>query len=221
MISESTASCGGTGPAACTEICSVRHLLRHTPCLILLLITGCMSGPPVTGTVRTSGFPDVRIVVPQGAPPPTGTTRCFKSGFTRMYCFSILFDDSYNKYCNAQLEANGITSVTATLRQLRYVDEEYEPGYVPRPDRVNVTFLIANKVQGTNALVRFDYKLPESSQNLGRTSGFRNFARKEQMQICVESVTSDMEGIAQELMKKLKGDYSHAGLNELKEKGAN
>lgn len=164
-----------------------------------------MSGPPTTGTVRTSGFPDVRIVVPQGAAPPTGTTRCFKSGFTRMYCFAILFDDAYNQYCNAQLEANGITSVTATVRQMRYVDEEYEPGYVPRPDRINVTFLIEDKVRGRNSLLRFDYMLPESSQDLGDTSGFRNFSRKEQMQICVESVTADMEGIAQELVKKLKG----------------
>jgi hypothetical protein len=162
-----------------------------------------MTGTPTTGTVRTSGFPDVRIVVPQGAAPPTGTTRCFKSGFTRMYCFSILFDDSYNKYCNSQLEANGISAYAVTLRRMRYVDEEYEPGYVPSPDRIDVTFLLEDQAQGTNALLQFDYMLPKSSQKLGRTSGFSKFARKEQMQLCVESVTADMEGITQELVKKL------------------
>jgi hypothetical protein len=194
-----------TGSVAPTGICSVRQLLRHIPFLIFMLVAGCMSGPPVTGTVRTSGFPDVRVVVPQGASPPTGTTRCFKSGLTRMYCFSILFDDSYNQYCNAQLEANGITSVTATLRKMRYEDEEYEPGYVPRPDRVDVTFLIEDKAKGTNSLLQFDYLLPKTSLELGRTSGFSKFARSEQIQLCVESVTADMEAIAQELVKKLKG----------------
>jgi hypothetical protein len=205
MKSESPGRTRGTGHVPHTIINRITNLMRYTPFLILILLAGCMSGPPVTGTVRTAGFPDVRIVVPQGAAPPTGTTRCFKSGWTRMYCFSVLFDDSYNKYCNAQLEANGITSVIATVRQMRYVDEEYEPGYVPSPDRVNVTFLIENTTQGTNSMLQFDYMLPKSSQKLGRTSGFRDFARREQMQICVESVTADMEGITQELVQKLKG----------------
>ena len=204
MKSESPGRTRGTGHVPHTIINRVTNLMRYIPFLILMLLAGCMSGPPVTGTVRTAGFPDVRIVVPLGAAPPTGTTRCFKSGWTRMYCFSVLFDDSYNKYCNAQLEANGITSVTATVRQMRYVDEEYEPGYVSSPDRVNVTFLIENTAQGTNSMLRFDYMLPKASQKLGRTSGFSDFARKEQMQICVESVTADMEGIAQELVKQLK-----------------
>ena len=204
MKSESPGRQRGTGHVPHNIIGSVRRLMRCPPLLIPVLLAGCMSGPPVTGTVRTAGFPDVRVVVPQGAAPPTGTTRCFKSGFTRMYCFSVLFDDSYNQYCNAQLQANGITSVTATVRQMRYVDEEYEPGYVPSPDRVNVTFLIENTAQGTNSMLQFDYMLPKSSQKLGRTSGFPDFARKEQMQICVESVTADMEGIAQELVKQLK-----------------
>jgi hypothetical protein len=210
MKPESPGRNRGTGHVPHTILYSFRPFIRYSPFLILLLLAGCMSGPPVTGTVRTAGFPDVRIVVPQGAAPPTGTTRCFKSSFTRMYCFSVLFDDSYNKYCNAQLEANGITSVTATVRQMRYVDEEFEPGYVPSPDRINVTFLIENTAQGTNSMLKFDYMLPKSSQKLGRTSGFRDFARKEQMQICVESVTADMEGITQELVKKLKGGTESA-----------
>jgi hypothetical protein len=180
--------------------------MRYVPFFILLLAASCMSQPATTATVHTIGFPDVRIVVPEnaGSGPWSGTARCFRSNSGELFYFTILFDDAYGKYCTAQLAASGITNLTVKLGRMSYQPAKMQAGFQPHPDRIDLSFIVQDMSQSTTRPIRFIYMLPASSQSLGHTADFSKLGRKEQVGLCVKSITSDMAGIAQELVQKLK-----------------
>jgi len=177
--------------------------MRYAPFLILLLVAGCMSGPATTATVETHGFPHGQITAPEGGP-WTGTARCFRSDSGELFYFTILFDGAYNQYCTAQLAASGMTNLAVTLGRMNYQTPKMEPGFQPHPDRIDLSFKVQDISRSTNTWLEFVYMLPASSQALGHSVGFSKLTRKEQVVLCVKSVTSDMEGIAQELIRRLK-----------------
>ena len=178
--------------------------MRLIAFLILVLVGGCVSRPATTTVVHTSGFPEAHIATSEGAGPWSGTERCFKSDSGELFYFTVLIDNAYDQYCTAQLEASGITNTAATLGRLTYLETSYQPGFRPNPDRVDVCFLLHDKATGKFKPFEFMYMLPASSQKLGRTTGFSKLGRNEQALLCIKSVTSDMECIAQELVRKLK-----------------
>jgi hypothetical protein len=180
--------------------------MRYVPFFILLLVTSCISQPATTAVVHTSGFPDVRMAASKdaGSGPWSGTARCFKSDSGELFYFTILFDDAYDHYCTAQLAASGITNLTVKLGRMSYQPPKMQAGFLPRPDRVDLSFIVQDKPQGTPKPIHFVYMLPASSQALGHTADFSKLERKEQVTLCIKSITADMEGIAQELMQKLR-----------------
>jgi hypothetical protein len=180
--------------------------MRYVPFFILLFVSSCMSHPAKTALVHASGFPDVRIVAPENAGPGpwSGTARCFQSDSEELFYFTILFDDAYDQYCTEQLAANGTTNLTVKLGRMSYQPPKMQTGFLPHPDRVDLSFIVYDKPQGEPKPIHLVYMLPASSQALGHTPGFSKLTRHEQVALCVKSVTSDMEGIAQELVQKLK-----------------
>jgi hypothetical protein len=104
----------------------------------------------------------------------------------------------------AQLAASGITNLTVKLGRMSYQPPKRQAGFQPHPDRVDLNFIVHEMSQGTNRPIHFVYMLPASSQALGHTPDFDKLRHSEQVAVCVKSVTSDMESIAQELVQKLK-----------------
>jgi hypothetical protein len=180
--------------------------MRYVSLFILLLVAGCMSRPATTALVHTSGFPDVRIVADEDAGPGpwSGTARCFQSDSGELFYFTILRDDAYDLYCTAQLAASGITNLTVKLGRMSYQPPKSQTGFLPHPDRVDLSFKFYDKPQGEPKPIHLVYILPASSQALGHTADFSKHRRDEQITLCVKSVTSDMEGIAQEMVQKLR-----------------
>jgi hypothetical protein len=146
--------------------------------------------------------------VQEGAGPWSGTARCFRADNGELFYFTVIFGNSedFCRYCTAQLETNGITkfSVKQLGRMSYYEGDKPRSGFVPHPDRVEVSIGIEDKIQGTTKFIRFFYMLPESSRALGSTPSFTKLGRDEKIARCVDSVTVDMKGIAQELVHKLK-----------------
>ena len=169
-----------------------------------MLVAGCSPRRATTAQVHVSGFPDARITSSPGAGPWSGTERCFQADDGEVFNFTILFDDAYNWYCTAQLEANGITKFSVELGRMSYLETKFQQGFHPHPDRIDLSFLVKDKAQGTMKPLHFVYMLPTSSQALGHMAGFTKLGRNEQVLLCVKSVTSDMESITQELVQKLK-----------------
>jgi len=60
------------------------------------------------------------------------------------------------------------------------------------------------KAQPARRSIGFTYMLPQSSQVLGHTGGFSKLERNQQIALSVESVTSDMKSIAQQLVQRLR-----------------
>jgi hypothetical protein len=177
--------------------------MRYIPMFILLLVAGCMSRPATTSVVHTSGFPDVRIVAPEDAGPGpwSGTSRCFQSDGGELFYFTILRDDAYDQYCTAELAASGITNLMVKLGRMSYESPKMQAGFLPHPDRVDLSFIVEGEPPKP---IHFIYMLPASSQALGHTTDFSKLGRDEQIALCVKSVTSDMEGIAQEIVQELR-----------------
>jgi hypothetical protein len=191
---------------AVAQLLVVRHPMRYVPFFILLFVASCMSRPATTAMLHTSGFPDVHIVAPDDAGPGpwSGTARCFQSDSGELFYFTILFDDAYDRYCTAQLAVSGITNLTVKLGRMSYEPPKMQPGFQSHPDRVDLSFIVYDKPQAEPKPIHLVYLLPASSKALGQTAGFSKLGRKEQVTLCVKSVTSDMEGIAQELVQRLK-----------------
>lgn len=180
--------------------------MRYVLFLVLLVVAGCVSRPATTAVVFTSGFPDLHIITSEeaGRGPWAGTARCFRSAGGKIFYFTILFDDSYDKYCTAQLAAIGITNCTIQLGRMSYEQTELRTGFQARPDRVDLSFIVKDKSSGAIRPFHMVYMLPPSSEALGQTAGFTRLGREEQAALCVKSVSSDMEGIAQELVQNFR-----------------
>ena len=178
--------------------------MRYVLFFVLLFVEGCVSRPATTAVVFTSGFPDVHIITSKeaGRGPWAGTARCFQPTGGKIFYFTILFDDSYDNYCTAQLAAIGITNYTIQLGRMSYEQPGLRTGFQPRPDRVDMSFVVKDKSKGAIRPFHMVYMLPPSSQALGQTAGFTRLGRDEQVALCVKSVSLDMEGIAQELVQK-------------------
>ncbi len=177
--------------------------MRYTLLLMLMLAADCMAGPATNIKVYITGFPDARIAPLEGNE-FEGTARCFKGDDGKLFYVEIYFHHAYDNYCTEQLKAAGINNFEVELGRMSYEQQENQPGFQPRPDRIDLSFMLHYKARPSQRSIHFVYMLPAPSQALGQTTDFSKLGRDKQTDLCVESVTADMKSIADQLAQRLK-----------------
>lgn len=184
--------------------------MRSTLLILIALVVGCATRHPAS-IIHLAGFPNGHPATrpaPGPVVPPyyggwSGTSRSFRANNGEVFYLQITIDEDYFRYCTARLEANGLTKFRVIkINQMLYLDGDKYIGYITRPDRVYISFMVEDREQGGIKEVRITYLLPESSRSpVVKLPNLSHDANADQY---AEYVVADLKNIAEELVHKLK-----------------